>query len=919
MAELDREMLQDFVVEVNDNLEELEPNLLVLEADPSNRSLINDCFRNMHTIKGAAGYMGFSRISELAHGVEDLFHRIREGELEIDPDLMTLVFKAVDRIRALLSEVEESGEEKSEVDDLLAQLRSAGAADKGAEPAQEGGVEREAAPAGDGEEPEPEPEPMDEDQELMEIFTEEITSLYQQLRGLVSAGGVDRRRVMELLDSMIRVVNYVGLDGLRARLEELKGRLEELGEDPEALERIILEIGSLLEREVEGFSMEQGREEAGSGPSEDDPELYSIFVEFVRENATPLTRIPSTPDRGWLERCEEVVGRLKASAHYMDYPDVVAVFEEYGERLAELLSGGGEGFDPQRLKALWERLQSLIPELADLPAEIVEQTQEEGGEVQELDQMIDELFESEDTWAAFEGAQGAEEGGAPPPPEVVTLEELPEGLEGLDQVEERLDGLLAQAGGLEEAGEAVGPQAPRQEPVPGREGPPREAARPGEKRRERGPAQTVRMDLEQVEELLRDVGELVVVRAGISQAAEQMREIYRHWMDRRLFDAREMRPYKELMLRMAEHATTLSRVVHGLQDRVMRMRMLPVSTLFNRYPRLVRDLARKLQKEVALEIYGTETTLDKRLIEEMVDPMLHILRNAVDHGIEAPEARERMGKPRRGTIALTAGQEGNFVVLTVSDDGRGLDREAIIRRAVSLGLVRREEAQTLPDHKVWELIFLPGISTAQEISETSGRGVGMDVVKRNVERVGGTIKVYSTAGKGTTIEIRIPLTLAIIPALVTRVGRQAMAIPLPSVQETIRVFAHEISTVEGFEIISLRQRTLPLIRLAKVFRGTGSPPDPRKLFVVIIRQGDVEVGLAVDGLMGQQEVVIKPLAEYLTDQPGFSGATILGDGSIALIIDIPVMLEKAKEFISRQQEFLERSAMSAPGEGPLIQ
>ncbi len=905
MAQIDKEMLQDFVVEVNDNLEELEPNLLILEADPDNKSLLNDCFRNMHSIKGAAGYMGFEKISTLAHAVENLFDRMREGQIKVSPEIMNVIFNSVDRLRTLLKEVGEDGQEQSDIQDLVQQVEALQAGEQEAQ---------EEAPADKEEaevqlESEEEPEPLDEDQELLEIFSEEIKSLYSQLDEISRGESPSKDAVLDILGSMERVVNYVGIDELLKSIEEIRKRVEDGSGDPDQLRKIISEIGSILEKHVPGFSLAE-EQAAPSLLSEDDQELYSIFVEFVRENAGPLTKIPSHPTEEWLQECEEVVSRLKGSAHYMDYPEIVAIFEEYGERLIEALSGDDPGaFDPEPLKRLWGKVQGLIPELNDIQAEIIEPPKEE-----DLDTVLDQLFESDETWAGFETPPDQEQ-----TPEVLTLDE-----ESIEEVDGKIEEFFQDGLNLLQGQDEAPPQpvdSSQQETAPPEPKPssaPQPAKKPKKKKKVEIQAQTVRIDLENVEQLLRDVGELVVVRAGITQAADTMRELYRDWIDRRAFDAQEIRPYKELMLRMAEHATTLGRIVHNLQDGVMRMRMLPVSTLFNRYPRLVRDLAQKLNKQVELEIYGTETTLDKRLIEEMVDPLLHIIRNAVDHGIESPETREKMGKPKAGTISLGASQEGNFVVITVADDGKGLDRDAIIKRAVSLGLVRREEAQTLPDEKVWDIIFLPGISTAQQVSETSGRGVGMDVVKKNVEKVGGTIKIESSPGKGTTFHIRIPLTLAIIPALLTRVGRQVMAIPLASVQETIRVFADEISTVEGFEIISLRQRTLPLVRLAKVFRGTGSPPDPKKLFVVIIRQGDLEVGLAVDGLIGQQEVVIKPLAEYLTDQPGFSGATILGDGSIALILDIPVMLDKAKAFISRQQQVLEQSALGLEGESGLL-
>jgi len=350
----------------------------------------------------------------------------------------------------------------------------------------------------------------------------------------------------------------------------------------------------------------------------------------------------------------------------------------------------------------------------------------------------------------------------------------------------------------------------------------------------------------------------------------------------------------------------------------MQMRMLPVSHLFNRYPRMVRDLARKLDKKVELHIEGAETALDKRVIEQMADPLLHIIRNAVDHGIEKPDLRMKFGKEPAGKLVLSATQEGNFVVLKIRDDGRGFDREALVEKAVSMGILGRREAGALPDEKLWNIIFLPGVSTAYMVSDTSGRGVGMDVVRKNVEKLGGSIKIRSFPGQGAEFTVRIPLTLAIIHALLVRVGHQILAIPLSVVQETLRVSPEEASSVEGYEIISIRQQTVPLIRLNRVFRGTGAEDSPDRLFVVMVKQGEIEAGLGVDQLLGQQQIVIKPLAEYLTDQPGFSGATILGDGSIALILDIPAVLDRAKSFILRRQHMMEKMTMGLEEAGGMI-
>jgi two-component system chemotaxis sensor kinase CheA len=311
---------------------------------------------------------------------------------------------------------------------------------------------------------------------------------------------------------------------------------------------------------------------------------------------------------------------------------------------------------------------------------------------------------------------------------------------------------------------------------------------------------------------------------------------------------------------------------------------------------------------------GADTELDKRVIEQMVDPLMHIIRNAIDHGLELPDVRKKTGKPETGQITLAASQEGSHVIIRIIDDGKGLDRDKIISKAISSNLIRREDSSRLTDEQVWDFIFAPGFSTTQDVTEVSGRGVGMDVVRKNVEKINGDIKLISVPGEGTEFTIRIPLTLAIIPSMLVKVGNQVMALPLDVVVETTRIFTNEIGTAEGFELIPYRQKTLPIIRLSNIFKGTGAELNPKKLFVVVVKIGEIEAGIAAESLLGQQDVVVKPLSEFLTEQPGFAGATIMGDGSIGLILDLPSVFEKAKLFILKRQQFMEDLMLQKIGE-----
>jgi two-component system chemotaxis sensor kinase CheA len=347
-----------------------------------------------------------------------------------------------------------------------------------------------------------------------------------------------------------------------------------------------------------------------------------------------------------------------------------------------------------------------------------------------------------------------------------------------------------------------------------------------------------------------------------------------------------MKQVKGLTFRLSEATVALGRVANELQEGVMKVRMLPIAQLFNRYPRLVFDLVRDGRKKVHLDIKGEETELDKMVIEAISDPLIHIIRNAVDHGIETAAERKKRGKPESGTICLEAYHEGNHVVIEITDDGQGLDIDRIKAKAIAGEFASADELERMSRKELTSLIMQPGFSTAAAVTHTSGRGVGMDVVKKNIEKLNGTIEIDSKLGIETRFRIKIPLTLAIIPALLVQVRGELFTIPLSTVEETIRISPEDLSTIEGVEVMQLRESTLPLVRLADLFNMPTDPAGDGRAFVVVVSTGMKRVGLVVDVLLGQEEVVIKPLEDYLQEKSGFSGATILGDGRISLILDI---------------------------------
>ncbi|MFP4549179.1 MAG: chemotaxis protein CheW [Spirochaetales bacterium] len=345
---------------------------------------------------------------------------------------------------------------------------------------------------------------------------------------------------------------------------------------------------------------------------------------------------------------------------------------------------------------------------------------------------------------------------------------------------------------------------------------------------------------------------------------------------------------RQAVTRFRSNAQNLGRITGELQEGVMRIRMVPISQIFSRFPRLVRDLNRSLGKDVELVIEGEDTELDKSVIEDLLDPLIHCVRNSLDHGIETPEERSGAGKASSGRLVLRAANEGNMIVIQVSDDGRGIDVEAVRQKAIDRGLIHATKA--LSDVEAFNLIFHPGFSTAKQVSNISGRGVGLDVVKKQIEKLNGTVTVTSTRGSGTHFTIKIPLTLAIIQGLMVRVGKETYAIPITSVVESQRIKPSEIRFLDNHEVLNVREDVISLLRLSRIFR-IEAPSNPAHHFVVIVGSGEKKVGLVVDALLGEEDVVIKPLRDKYTNAPGIAGANITGDGRVSLIIDVAQLIE----------------------------
>ncbi|WRE00136.1 chemotaxis histidine kinase/response regulator CheAY2 [Helicobacter pylori] len=394
-----------------------------------------------------------------------------------------------------------------------------------------------------------------------------------------------------------------------------------------------------------------------------------------------------------------------------------------------------------------------------------------------------------------------------------------------------------------------------------------------------GVEQTVRVDVRRLDHLMNLIGELVLGKNRLIRIYSDVEERY---------------DGEKFLEELNQVVSSISAVTTDLQLAVMKTRMQPVGKVFNKFPRMVRDLSRELGKSIELIIEGEETELDKSIVEEIGDPLIHIIRNSCDHGIEPLEERRRLNKPETGKVQLSAYNEGNHIVIKISDDGKGLDPVMLKEKAVEKGVISERDAEGMSDREAFNLIFKPGFSTAKVVSNVSGRGVGMDVVKTNIEKLNGIIEIDSEVGVGTTQKLKIPLTLAIIQALLVGVQEEYYAIPLSSVLETVRISQDEIYTVDGKSVLRLRDEVLSLVRLSDIFKVDAILESNSDVYVVIIGLADQKIGVIVDYLIGQEEVVIKSLGYYLKNTRGIAGATVRGDGKITLIVDVGAMMDMAK-------------------------
>lgn len=1017
---IDLSLLQEFITEATDHLEEMEANLLILEKDPENREVLNEIFRSIHTIKGASMFVGLPRISELSHKMENLLDLLRQGQKRFNAAIGDTLIEGRDRLFSLISELEKNQQESSEIDDLLEQIIAQSGADSPPAPSAPASIDDFLGEAFDpsilddidqsilgSDSPmdnappdlseilaaalsqsaptpaRPADPPLEDaddsnairrelagevnDDELFRIFTQQFSSNLERLGTLIGSGITPENlaALAACLDNMRSSANYMGYQNLTARLENCLSALAADRPDFTALAR----YRERLARIFENFGPSPGPQVGTSTPppattpapppltapgeneteireqiAEElyDEELYKIFLHQLEENYRRLAGLLAAADsrdrqRQTLAAGPAILESLKSSANYMGYSHLVNFYDQWlleVRNTSNLMDQGGQG-DLNFMRDRLDRLRCIFPMLPEKVAPPAQATETEPV-------AFPPAAEEEDLFLTLSGsvdAALADEKSSELTPLHGILEEM---LFAEPEPRPITPALNIAAAPLQTV---VKEKQPEPEPVEGATVPTSAATveeseeeleerRRQEERREidrrlgdrrltddkgeRILKHSVRVDSQKIDSLMNQVGELVVSRAYFTQIFNDLRNLQQELKESVGFDNRGLKPIREVTFKLGEATQALSRVSNELQEGVMKIRMLPVAQLFNRYPRLVRDLVKKTDKKIDLIIKGEDTELDKMVIEEISDPMIHIIRNAVDHGLETVDERLAAGKPELGSLTLEAYHESNHIVIEVTDDGRGIDIDKIKAKAVERGLLNGADLNRISDTEARRFIMMPGFSTAERATETSGRGVGMDVIKTNIEKLNGTVEVESQFGTYTRIRIKIPLTLAIIQALMIRVGREIYTIPLSVVEETLRILEHDTSIIEGVEVIHLRNATMPIFRLSDLFQLDDAHHDISQSFVVIVTTGMQRIGLVVDELIGQEEVVIKPLIDYLREDSGFSGATIIGDGRISLILDIYELVKMTSERqAGRYREQSRQRKLKAEGSGEL--
>ena len=745
--------IQDFIRESEENVTELNNSLLELEDDPSDEAAMDSIFRTAHTLKGNFGAMGFQDESDLAHAIEDLLDEIRQGRMEVTPEVMDLVFEGVDEIDRALDQIEENGESDIDPDDIIADIRSVIEGDEAADDDSDAADDDADAGTGAG---------------LADLPVEEL----DDPAALAAPDGEVFHVDVDMGDPQMK-----GVDGMFA-LEGLSENLDLLGTVPD--------VDAINDGEYDdGFDAFVAADESS--------EVESVVASTGKIDGGTVTRI---------------------DVDELDVASAGGSADESSESANEADEASEtDGVEPDTASS------------GDLDADSVsDDAAPDAGD--ERDEFTDADVVETDAEETGSADAGSDDG-------------------------DGSSGSSGSSGGSDTSGSS------------GSSGRSSGSADDGSTAEEIEEIQSVRVDVDQLDDLHGQVEQLVTSRIKLRRSVEQAQ-----------LDSAE------------DHLDELDKITSSLQDTVMDMRLVPLKKVVNKFPRLVRDLAREQEKEVDFRMEGTDIELDRTILDEISDPLMHLLRNAVDHGIEPPEEREAAGKSPEGTIRLRGFRERDRVTIEVEDDGGGIDADAIRTKAVEKGVMTREEAEELSEEEAQKLVFHAGFSTNDEVTDVSGRGVGMDVVQDTVSRLDGEIRVDSTPGEGTTFSLSLPVTVAIVKVLFVQSGDEEYGIPIKNVDEIRRM--EEVQTVEGEEVVTHDDTVYPLVRLGDALDVPGETKNGDGM-LVRVKESERQVAIHCDAVSRQEEVVVKPFEGILSGIPGLSGAAVLGEGDVVTILDVETL------------------------------
>lgn len=886
----DPEIYSDFVLEAREHLESIEPKLLELENNPDDLSLLDDIFRPMHSLKGASGFLGLKQMNILAHKGESILDELRKGLMKVSPAIMDLVLEATDALREMVDNLEAHGEEGkvgtdhviSQIDELLEK--------RSPETARERSSATPPRPEKTGDSLKKSDQSREETYSLTLVSQDHLSDFMEEVREILSDVGSmlldleknpdpEKEAVNNLFRSFHNIKGnsaIIGFQEINVLSHEAETILNKIRSGElrvnRALVDVLLSVSDVMESILN--MVDQNRWEVKSTDISVILEQLRLFSEpegrddhFSQEFTAALE-----PEKQRHET-KESDARLPAedtAEPSLDQEDLSifeqAVRQQFEKMNFALKTARDKDVDNDFADGLYRSLVTVenstgymgfeeLKTYAGRTAGLVDQARKSDMDFSMMFDLLTQEISILESMIQKKLDRISQSHQPPPSP---ADEGMPGSVAEMDQMVDGT-GQAQDDGDLSTAQEdALQLSSPSKDQAPPKD------------RNKTAIASTLRVDHSKLDDLMNLIGELIINRNRFAMLSRSLEEGHDVGI---------------IAQQLTETTNSMARISDDLQVTIMNVRMVPVQAVFSKFPRLVRDLSRKSNKKVQLVTDGEETELDKSVVELIGDPLVHLIRNSMDHGLESEDDRKKAGKNLTGTVWLRAAHRGNSVVIEVEDDGRGIDPEKMKAKAMEKNLITPEQAQNMDDQEAIDLIFAPGFSTAEKVTDISGRGVGMDVVKNNIKNLKGSVVVDSTLGKGSKFSITLPLTLAIIEALMIKVAGQIYAIPLDAVSETTKIESSKLSEINKRKAVTLRGEVLGLADLAELLELPVSQEERDVLPVVIVMAGDRRLGLVVDALLERQEVVIKSLGEYMGDQPGISGATIMGDGSVVLILD----------------------------------